>query len=85
MKIESYNNNRYIHVTSYALNYWWDNLLKQVMNSSVINQMALTKDDLVLQCATVCVGDPINCCDESLLANNLDCLFDNNYQCIGSN
>ena len=86
MKIDSYNNNRYIHVTDAPkVDFWWDNLLQQIVTKSVVNQLSLSKDSIVLQCATVCVGDPINCCDDSLLANNLDCLFDNNYECIGSN
>jgi hypothetical protein len=86
MKIESYNNNRYIHVTDAPkTDFWWDNTLQQIVVKSVVNQLSLTKDSIVLQCATVCIGEPINCCGDSLLANNLDCLFDNNYDCIGSN
>lgn len=86
MKIESYNNNRYIHVTNAPnVDFWWDNLLQQIANKNTIQQMVLTKDSVILECATVCVGNPINCCDDSLLANNLDCLFDNNYNCLTHN
>jgi hypothetical protein len=86
MKIQSYNNNRYIHVTEGRnVDFWWDNLLQQIAQKNVIQQMVLVEDGLQLECATVCVGNPINCCEDSLLANNLDCLFSNDYVCLTSN
>lgn len=86
MKIQSYNSNRYIHVTEGRnVDFWWDNLLQQIVQRNVIQQMVLVEDGLQLECATVCVGNPINCCDDNLLANNLDCLFSNDYVCLTSN
>lgn len=86
MKITSYNNNRYIHATnSPNVDFWWDNTLQQIVPKSVIQQMVLAKDKLVLECGTICTGAPIVCCEDSLAANNLDCLFTNDYECIGGN
>lgn len=85
-KINSYNNNRYINVvTTPAGNFWWDNLLQQIVPLKTIQSMVLTKDNVILECGVVCVGAPINCCDDALLANNLDCLFTNEYDCIAGN
>lgn len=86
MKIESYNNNRYIHVTDFpSVDFWWDNLLQQFASKSSVQQLVLNRDEIALSCATICAGSPINCCEDSLLANNLDCLFTNDYECIVSN
>mgnify|MGYP001174285790 CR=1 FL=1 len=85
-KITSYNSNRYINVVNAPnVNFWWDNTLQQIVPTSTIQQMVLNKDAVTLQCATVCIGEPINCCEDSLLSNNLDCLFTNDYECVGSN
>lgn len=85
MKVESYNN-RYIHVTdSPNVDFWWDNLLQQIANKDTIQQSVLVKDAITLSCGTICAGAPINCCDDSLLANNLDCLFTNDYECLAHN
>lgn len=85
MKIESYNN-RYIHVTNFPnVDFWWDNIFKQVVPKTQIQQLVLAKDTLTLTCGAICVGEPINCCEDSLLANNLDCLYTNDYDCINHN
>jgi hypothetical protein len=86
MKIESYNSNRYIHVTDNPrVDYWWDNTLQQIAAKKTIQQLILIKDSVVLQCATMCIGQPINCCPDSLLSNNLDCLFANDFECLVGN
>lgn len=85
MKIELYNA-RYVHVTNVPnVDFWWDNILGQVVPKATIQQLVLAKDSLTLSCGSVCVGSAINCCDDSLLANNLDCLFTNDYDCLTAN
>jgi hypothetical protein len=87
MRVESYNNNRYLHITkkSSGVDYWWDTALSRIVPKATIQNLVLIKNEIILGCGTLCEGPTINCCDDSLLANNLDCLFSNDSSCLLAN
>lgn len=85
MTIKFYNNRTYANVVGNGLNYWYSVLTNKLLTASQIASLSLAKDDYTISCAKLCVGQSFGCSDDSLLANNYDCLLTNSGDSLTHN
>jgi hypothetical protein len=84
IKSELYNN-RYVKFISNHVITWFDIQINRYIDFNTIKNISLIRTDLIVECAGSCEIPQDNCCEFSLVSNNLICLVSNNFVCLVGN